>query len=145
MWEEERRKKNRLLINTHVPPRCGSAEMLKILTDLAIQKEWRLEPEPSQNLERGVSTLDADNKPCHLESIQTRSRTPRPQSQETRPPMRWPISWPKCLGRGLPHAPPTPLPMPSSSSNWDSSSLPSLESITRPESGYKASDSSNTD
>ena len=78
VWEEERRKRNRLWINTCLPPRCGRAEMLKILMDMATQNEQRPRPGPSQDLGRGVITLDADNKPCHVESVWTPSRTPSP-------------------------------------------------------------------
>ena len=147
VWEEKRRKqnRNRLWINTCLPPRCSRAEMLKILTDMAIQNEWRPGQGPSQDLERGVIPLDADNKPCNLESVCTWSRTPSLRLQESEPPMRWPIAWPKCLGRGLPHAPPTPPSILTSSSESDSSSLPFLESITEPESSYEASDSSSND
>ena len=119
--------------------------MLKILMDMATKNKWRPEDGPSQALGRGVITPDTDNNPYNLESVWTQSRTPSPQSQGTKPPMRLLVSWPKCLGRGFPHAPPPPPPMPSSSSESDSFSPPLLESITRPESSYKASDSSITD
>ena len=78
VWEEERRKGNRLWINTCLAPRCSRAEMLKILMDMAIQNEWRPGPGPSQYLGRGAITPDADDKPCHLESVQTQSRTQKP-------------------------------------------------------------------
>ena len=52
--------------------------MLKILADMAIQNEQRPGHGPSQDLGRGVITLDADNKPGNLESVQTQSRTPSP-------------------------------------------------------------------
>ena len=145
LYERKKGGKNRLWINTCLPPKCGRAKMLRILMDMATKYEQRPGNRPSHFLGRGFITSDTDNKPCNLESVQTQSRTPSPQSQGTKLPMRWPVSWPKCLGRGLPHAPTTPPPMPSSCSEPDSSCLPSFESITRPESSYEASDSFSTD
>ena len=80
-WYQYGRKnagKNRLWINTCLPPRCGRAEMLRILMDMATQNEWEPGNGPSQAIERGVITSDTDNKPCNLESVWTQSRTPNP-------------------------------------------------------------------
>ena len=53
VWEEERRKqnRNRLQINTCLPPGCSRPEMLKILTDMAILNEQRPGQGPSWDIE----------------------------------------------------------------------------------------------
>ena len=53
-----------------------------------------------------------------------------------------PITWPRCLGRGTPidsFQPPLPAPSSISSNTLEP---PSLEALTKPESGYEASVSS---
>ena len=70
------------------------------------------------------------------ESIRTWYQQNGPRDKEA--PQRWPITWPKCLGRGAPTCsfwPPSSTPSTTSS---DSLGLPSLESLTDPELGYEA-------
>ena len=86
-------------------------------------------------------------KNCHMESICTWWQQLEPHLEE--PSQRQPMTWPRCLGRGihlnLPTSPKSVAqPIPSSSSS-DSSGPPSLESITEPESGYEVSVSSASD
>ena len=56
--------KNKLWINTYLPPRCSRAEMLRILMDMATQNKQRPGNGPSQALGREAITSDTDNKPC---------------------------------------------------------------------------------
>ena len=62
VWEEEKRGK--LQINNYLLPRCGRAEMLQILTDMAT----RMTPgdRPSK-----ASTQTLKEGPCNMESTRT--------------------------------------------------------------------------
>ena len=84
-----------------------------------------------------------------MESTQTWWRWMGPHAEET--PQRLPETWPNCLG-GVCMNPPSPprieaqAPSPTlSTTSSNSSGLPSLESLTEPESGYEASVSSSPD
>ena len=130
-------------INNYLP-RCGRRETLEILVDkrpgdrqgTQIQKE---------------ETQHQKEETCHMESVQTKWQQGSTKLEQQ--PQRQLVSWPKCFGRGicltLPPSPrsidnpPSPLQSPFLSS--DSSGPPSLESITGPELGYKASLSSDTE
>ena len=88
---------------------------------------------------------------CHLQFMQTRWQLASPCLEEQS--QRLPMTWPKCLGRGI-HltVPPSlrsidnpPSSAPFSSSSSDSSGSPSLESLMEPELGYEASLSSDAD
>ena len=53
VWEEERKEKNQLWINTCLPPECGRAETLTILTNMFTRNDWRPGNGPSQALGGG--------------------------------------------------------------------------------------------
>ena len=127
VWEREQRQ---LLQINNCLPGCSRAETLKILADQRL----------------------GDQQSTHIlgkESIKTKWRQAGPHSEE--PPQRQPVSGPKCLGRDICIALPSPSmsldhplspflsPSSSSNSKTGSSGSPSLEPITRPKSSYEAS------
>ena len=82
-----------------------------------------------------------------VESTRTQYHQMSPRNKEA--PQRLPTTWPQCLARGAPTCsfrPPSPTPSSTSSNLLEP---PSLESLTKPESGYEAlvssALSSNTD
>ena len=147
VWEEGRREK--LQINNYLLPGCGRAEILQILTDIATGMR------PGNRSSKACAEA-LEESPCTIKSTRTHWIQAGPHPQEGESPQRQPVSWPKCLGRGfciepslpMPIAPPLlPVPSPDPSSNSDKGSygLPSLESITGPDSSYESSTSSGTD
>ena len=140
--EEERWEKNRLWVTNYPTPGWGRAETLSILTKWV---EWALGWGQRQplNVGRGL-TIPNDTNQYNLEPVRTWGRTlsPCPQGFLCSP-LWWPVSWPKCLGRGFPStSPPNSSPILSPTSESNSSGPPSLESITGPEFSYEASSSS---
>ena len=102
-----------------------------------------------QPMGRGLSVPGIDDSPNNLAPSRMRARNPGPCLQGIDPPLRFPNSWPQCLGRrsdspavSLPTKPDPSLSPTSSDTESTSVGLPSLESITGPESGYEASSSS---
>ena len=158
VWEEERRARNKWLLQNHLLPRCSRAETLEILKNMVTGYAQR---PGGGNSKVGAPCLEGC--PCDLESIRTKWKHTSPHPQGGESTLRPPISWPQCLGRGhsippsIELSPPMPTdssspPMvptlsPVSSSDLDtgSSGPPSLETITRPESSYEASISSDTE
>ena len=142
MWEETRMEQNRLWTSTCLTLGHGRAVTLALLCKMVAQNTHIPGPRHPQPMEGDF--LGINDGP-----ITTRTQNAGPHPQGVDPSFRHPISWPKCLGRGLPAASPPFEPTPSSSltsSNTDSSGPPSLESVTRPESRYEASPlSSNTE
>ena len=92
VWEERRREK--LWINSYLPPRCGRAQMLQILTDMAT---WM---RPGNRSPKACGE-DLEENPCTMKSTKTQWRQAGPCPQEGEPPQRWPVLWPKCLGRSF--------------------------------------------
>ena len=157
MWEEERRARNKWWFQNYLLPRHGMAETLEMLTNMVTGHAQM----PGRNSKVGAPVLE--RSPCDLESVRTKWRHTSSHPQVGESTSRPPISLPQCLGRGcgIPPLIEPPLPMPTdsssaptvppllpvSSSDSATGSLgpPSLESITRPESGYEVSISSDTE
>ena len=118
------------MINRYLPWRSRGAT-LAIMTqmDQCPGRRLRVDKETLCNLDHG------DIKSTRTQYCQMSPRTHKA-------PQRLPTTWPWCLGRGAPTCSfRPPLQTPSSTSS-DLSELPSLESLTEPESGYEASVSS---
>ena len=92
VWEEGRREK--LQKNSYLPPRHSRAEMLQILTDMAMGMR------PENRFSKACAEA-SEERPCTMESTRTKWRQAGRCLQEGEPPQRQPISWPKCLGRGF--------------------------------------------
>ena len=141
--------KNRLWMSTCLTPGCGRAATLMLLSEMVAWNAQEPRFQHSQSMGRGLTLPGTSNNPCSLVPIRTKRKNPGLHPQEVDPPLRPPISWPKCLGRSFPAAclPVEPTPSSRSTScDTDSSGPPSLESVTRPESRYEAfPSSSNTD
>ena len=127
-WRRELGKK--LQIKRYLPGKSQGAT-------LAIMAQMDQHPgrRPGVDKETYCDLDQMNSKSTRTQCLQTGIRT-----EVT--PQWWSNTWPQCLGRGAPTCrfrPPLPTPLTTSS---DSSGLPSLESLTDPESGYETSASS---
>ena len=128
VWRRELERK--LHINRYSPGQSRGATL-----EIMVQMDRCPGHRPGTNNE---SPHDDDNR--DTESTQTQYCQMGPWPEET--PHRLPTTWPRCLGRGASvHSFQPPSPTLSSTSD-DSSGPPSLESLTKLESGYEASVSS---
>ena len=108
--------------------------------EIMAEMDWHPGHRPeTANYPMTSDTFDKDNG--YTESTRTLYHQMNPHPEVI--PQWLPNTWPKCLGRGAPlHCnswPPSPTP---SSTSSNSSGPPSLESLTKPESGYEAMKSS---
>ena len=134
-WRELERK---LQINWYLPG-CSRGATLEIMTEM---DRWLGDRTGTVDYPNICANPDQDNR--HTESIRALYHQMGPHLEAI--PQQLLETWLKCLGRGAPlkwDSQP-PLPTPSSTSS-DSSGPPSSESITKPESGYEASLSSDMD
>ena len=124
VWRRELEKK--LQINRHMPGKRWWAT-------LAIMA--KMDQCPGRRMGMDKETY------CDLDQRDTKSTRTQYHQTDLRTeaaPQRWPTTWPQCLGRGaLTCSFRLPLLTPSTTSS-NSLGLPSLESLTDPESGYEA-------
>ena len=128
VWRRELVKK--LGVNRYLPGQSRGATLaIMVQMDQCPGRRPGVAQETLCNCDRG-----------DIESARTWYCQSSPRIEEAL--QRLPITWSWCLGRGTPvcsFLPPLPTP---SSTSSDSLEPPSLESLTKPESGYEASVSS---
>ena len=134
-----RERRNRIWVSVNLTPGYGRVATLALLSEMVAQNTTRIPGPRSHPMGRRFVGV-MNNNPFPMSMSRARSRNPGLHpSGET--PLHLPNPWPQCLCHcscPLEDIPPNPN-LSSSESEYSTSSPPSLESITGPESGYEAS------
>ena len=153
VWEEARRRKDRIWLIACLTPGHGRATTLALLSEMVVQK---LSEHQILDMGRGLAGITSNTNDTSPSLGRARSRNPRPHPHvET--PLCLPYSWPQCLCKcrcDLPPQPdppcadpPQPDPLVLSQTKFNETGPPSLDTVSgpdSPQSGYEASNLAST-
>ena len=155
VWEEARRKRDRIWLSKCPSPGQGRAATLALLSEMVAQNATRRPGDRNLHpMGRGLAGITSNTNGPSPSMDRVRARNPGPCPCVADPPLQISHSWPHCLCKcrcnlpALPSPPcaePTPPRPHSSESDMDlTSEPPSLETVMEPVSGYEASGSASS-